>query len=76
LQADALQFEQNNAARTYQTCPQVASVTTGVPGYSTCVITLAQPLVNSHSVGDTVCEPLPPGTTVPTAVAASARVAY
>lgn len=76
FQADGLQFEQAASASTYQTCPQVLSVAASVPGYSTCVITLAQNLASNHAAGETVCDPLPPGVTSPSAVAASARLAY
>lgn len=75
-QCDGLQVEQASSASTYQTCPQVLSVAAGVPGYSTCVITLARGLANSHAAGETVCDPLPPGGTSPAQVAASTRIAY
>jgi hypothetical protein len=76
FQTDGLQVEQNSSASAYQTAPQVQSVAAGVPGYTTTAITLAQNLVNNHVAGDVVCDPLPPGTTSPAAVAATTRVAY
>lgn len=76
FQADGLQLEQNSAASTYQTCPQVLSVAASVPGYSSVVITLAGNLANTHQPGETVCDPLPPGTTSVASLAPTARVAY
>jgi hypothetical protein len=76
FQADGLQLEQNGSARTYQTAPQIKSAGSSVPGYSTTTITLAQNLVNNHNSGEIVCDPLPPGVTSPTAVAATTRLAY
>lgn len=76
FQADALQYEQAGSASTFCVTPQVKSVAAAVPGYSTVQITLNTNLLSNHSAGDTVCDPLPPGTTSPTAVAASARLAY
>jgi hypothetical protein len=76
FQADGLQAEQANSASPYQTCPQIQSVSASVAGYSTCVITLANNLVNNHAVGDVVCDPLPPGTTSPQAIPVTSRVAY
>jgi hypothetical protein len=82
-QGDGLQIEQNSAASAYQTCPQVASVqSTGIFGNGNSTapggtyINLAQPLVNNHAVGDYVCDPLPPGSTSPLAMAGTARLAY
>lgn len=83
FQADGLQVEPNATASAYQTCPQVASIqSTGFFGNGTSnspggtYINLAQPLVNSHAVGDYVCDPLPAGTTSPLAMAGTARLAY
>lgn len=78
FQADGLQVEQAAAASAFQVCPQVKSVAPGSPGYSTCVVTLAANMANSHAIGDTVCDPLPPGTTSPTALplTPTARLAY
>lgn len=76
FQADGLQVEPNAAPSAYQTCPQVSSVATVVPGYATCVITLANPLASNHPLGDIVSDPLPAGTTSPTQVAATTRLAY
>lgn len=76
FQCDGLQFEQANAASVFCVTPQVLSVATTVPGYSSVQITLNTNLLNSHSAGDTVCDPLPPGTTSPSAVASTARLAY
>jgi len=76
FQADGLQVEQAGSASVYCTTPQVLSVAASVPGYSSVVVTLNAPLVNSHGQGDTVCDPLPPGVTNPAAVAATCRLAY
>ncbi|HET9171339.1 MAG TPA: hypothetical protein VFN97_18010, partial [Actinospica sp.] len=83
LQADGLQYEQNNSARSYQTCPQIASVqATGVFGNGNATspggtfINLAQPLVNNHAVGEYVCDLLPPGATSPLSYPGTARLAY
>ncbi|HZP55028.1 hypothetical protein [Actinocrinis sp.] len=76
FQADGLQLEQNGTASAYQTAPQVKSITGSVAGYSTATITLAQNLANSHAGGEWVCDPLPPGTTNPSTVAANSRLAY
>jgi hypothetical protein len=76
FQYDGLQFEQAGAASTYCTTPQVKSVATSVAGYSSVQITLNSNLINSHSRGDTVCDPLPAGLTSPTQIAATTRIAY
>jgi hypothetical protein len=76
FQADGLQAEQNSSASTYQTCPQIASVGSSVAGYSAVTLTLAQNLAQNHSVGDYVCDPLPPGDTAPSQVAGTTRVTY
>jgi hypothetical protein len=76
FQTDGLQVEQNGSASAYQTAPQVKSVTAGAPGYSSAQIVLAQNLINNHGAGEWVCDPLPPGTTNPTAVTATAKLAY
>lgn len=76
FQTDGLQFEQAASASAYQTCPQVLSVAASVPGYSTVTITLANNLANNHTSTELVCDPLPPGVTNPSAVAATARLAY
>lgn len=73
---DGLQLEQNPSASTFQVCPQVKSVSATVPGYSTVTITLAANLANNHFVPELVCEPLPPGATSPSQIAATARLAY
>lgn len=75
-QADALQLEQAASASAFQVCPQVLSVATSYPGYTTCVITLYQNLTQNHAAGDGVCDPLPPGDTAPSQIAATSRVAY
>ena len=81
-QGDGLQVEQAATASAYQTCPQVASIQpVGPSPYLTSnaggtYINLAQPLVNAHSAGDFVCDPLPPGTTTPLAVPGTARLGY
>lgn len=54
----------------------ILSVAATVPGYTSCVITLTANLAHSHAVGDTVCDPLPAGVNSPSAVAATARIAY
>lgn len=54
----------------------ILSVAATVPGYTSCAITLTANLAHSHAVGDTVCDPLPAGVTSPSAVAATARLAY
>jgi hypothetical protein len=76
FQYDGLQFEQAGSASTYCTTPQVKSVATSVAGYSSVQITLNSNLINSHSRGDTVCDPLPAGLTSPTQIAATTRIAY
>ena len=76
FQADALQLEANSSASAFQVCPQVLSVATAYPGYSTCVITLGQNLTQNHAAGDIVCDPLPPGDTSPTQLTATTRIAY
>lgn len=78
FQADGLQLEQNASASAYQTAPQVKSVTPGAAGYGSATLTLAQNLINNHGNGEYVCDPLPPGTTSPTAAAATgtSRLAY
>lgn len=76
FQADGLQVEQNSAASVFCVTPQVLSVAASVPGYPSVQITLGTNLINSHNAGDTVCDPLPPGVTSPTTVAASTRVSY
>jgi len=76
FQADGMQLEQNSSASTFATCPQIQSVAASVPGYSTVVITLANPLANNHNLGDYACDPLPAGTSSPTAVAPTTRIAY
>lgn len=76
FQMDGGQFEQANAASVFCVTPQVLSVATTVPGYSSVTITLNTNLLNTHAAGDTVCDPLPPGTTSPSAVASTARLAY
>jgi hypothetical protein len=83
-QGDGLQAEQAATASAYQTCPQVLSIqstaligqTGNLSSAGGSFINLAQPLVNNHSVGDYVCDPLPPGTTTPLAVPGTARLAY
>jgi hypothetical protein len=45
-----------------------------VPGYSSVAITLNTNLLNTHAVGDIVCDQLPPGVTVPPV--GSMRLAY
>ena len=76
FQADGLQVEQAGSASAYQTAPQVKSVASSVPGYTTVTITLAQNLVNSHAAGEWVCDPLTPGGSDPTLVPGTARLAY
>ena len=76
FQADGLQLEVAGSASTYQTCPQVLSVATAYPGYSTCVVTLGQNLTQNHAANDIVCDPLPPGDTSPAQIAATSRIAY
>ena len=76
FQCDGLQFEQAGSASAYQTAPQVKSVSASVPGYSSAQITLAQNLANNHVAGEWVCGPLPPGSTDPTTVPGTARLAY
>jgi len=75
-QADGLQLEQNGSASAYQTCPQVSSVVPSGLGASAVLVNLFQPLVNNHSATDYVCDPLPAGTTSPTAAVGTARLAY
>lgn len=75
-QADALQLEQAASASAFQVCPQVLLVATSYPGYSTCVITLNQNLTQNHAINDVVCDPLPPGDTAPSQIAATTRIAY
>lgn len=74
FQADGLQVEPNAAVSPFCVTPQVKSVAATMPGYSSCLITLNTNLINSHAAGDTVCDPLPPGTTSPPA--SSPRLAY
>lgn len=76
FQADALQYEQAAAAGTFDVCPQVFSVGQSAPGYASVTITLARNLANSHAVGETVCDPLPPGTASPDALSPTTRLAY
>jgi hypothetical protein len=76
FQYDGLQFEQAGSASAYCTTPQVKAVATSVAGYSSVQITLNSNLINSHSRGDTVCDPLPAGLTSPTQIAATTRIAY
>lgn len=76
FQADALQLEAAATASTFGVCPQVESVAACAPGYGSVVVTLAQNLANSHTAGEVVCDPLPPGTTVPSAIAGTTRLAY
>lgn len=73
---DGLQIEQAASASAYQTAPQIKSGGSAVAGYTTAVITVAQPLVNNHASGEWVCGPLPPGTSDPTTVPGTARCAY
>ena len=68
FQADGLQVEQAASAGTFCVTPQILSVAPSVPGYSAVQITLNTNLINSHAAGDTVCDPLPPGVTAPSAV--------
>lgn len=75
-QADGLQLEQNSSASSFAPCPQILSVSASVPGYSTAVITLAQPLLNNHQLGEYVCEPLPPGSASPIYLSPTTRIAY
>jgi hypothetical protein len=44
----------------------VKAVAASSSGWSTCVVTLTAATTKSHAAGDTVCEPLPSGTTDPT----------
>lgn len=76
FQADGLQVEQAASAGTFCVTPQILSVAPSVPGYSAVQITLNTNLINSHAAGDTVCDPLPPGVTAPSAVAATCRLTY
>lgn len=76
FQADGLQVEPNASPSTYQTCPQIQSVSTSVPGYTTATITLATPLASNHAIGDYVSDPLPAGTTNPAMFPATTRIAY
>jgi hypothetical protein len=75
-QADGLQLEQAASASTFQACPQVLSVAAAVPGYSSCVITLAANLANNHVAGESVTDPLPAGDTAASQIAATTRVSY
>jgi hypothetical protein len=54
----------------------ILSVAPTFPGYTSCVITLAANLTNSHNPADTVCDVLPAGVTNPAAVLATTRVSY
>lgn len=78
VQCDGLQAEQNGSASVFCVTPQVKSVAGTVPGYTSVVVTVNSNFINSHSAGDVVCDPLPPGTTSPTAAAAvgTSRIAY
>lgn len=78
FQADGLQVEQAGSASVWCVTPQVKSVAAAVPGYSSATVTLSTNLINSHAAGDIVCDPLPPGTTSPTASTAvgTTRIAY
>lgn len=76
FQADGLQLEQNSSASTYQTAPQIKSVAAAAAGYSSVLVTLAQPLAFSHAAGEYVCDPLPPGVTNPALAAGTSRLAY
>lgn len=78
FQADGLQIEQAASASVFCVTPQVKSVAATVPGYSSVTVTVNSNFINSHSAGDVVCDPLPPGTTSPTATAAAGttRIAY
>lgn len=75
-QADGLQLEQAASASVFNVTPQVKSVAVSVPGYSSVQLTLNANLANTHAAGDTVCDPLPPGLTNPSAVPATARLSY
>lgn len=76
FQADGLQLEQSSSASTYQTAPQIKSVAAAAAGYSSVLVTLAQPLAFSHAAGEYVCDPLPPGVTNPALAAGTSRLAY
>ena len=78
FQADGLQIEQASSASVFCVTPQVKSVGGTVPGYSSVTVTVNSNFINSHSAGDVVCDPLPPGTTSPTAAATvgTTRIAY
>ncbi|HWU22984.1 MAG TPA: hypothetical protein VN088_15720, partial [Nocardioides sp.] len=73
-----------NAGDTIQLSPGTAddetatikSVAATLPGYTSCVITLAANLAHSHAADDTVCDPLPAGVTSPSQLAPTARLAY
>lgn len=54
----------------------IASVAASNAGYGSCQITFTANLAHSHAVGDYVCDVLPGAITNPTAVAATARLAY
>lgn len=74
-QGDGLQLEQASSASTYQTCPQVAAAPSSVAGYSSLTLTIAN-VTPDAAAGDWVCDPLPAGTSSPTAVSGTTRIAY
>ncbi|WP_344462740.1 hypothetical protein [Kitasatospora kazusensis] len=51
------------AAETVTVAP--GGVATTTPGYTSVAVTLTAPLAGSHVAGEVVCQPLPPGVTLP-----------
>lgn len=76
FQGDGLQWEAAAAASAYCTTPQVKSVASSVPGYTSVQLTLSTNLINTHAVGDSVCDWLPAGVSSPAALSPTTRLAY
>jgi hypothetical protein len=74
FQADGLQVEQAGSASAFGVVPQIKSVAASAPGYSSVQLTMANNFAFSHNPGETVCDPLPAGSTGPPA--SPVRLAY